>query len=64
MQLRYNGEQLQQIRKQLAGSKSILPKEITIKIQQYILNTENGIKKTGAELEEVLKRVNHPEIWS
>ncbi len=46
MQLRYNREQLLQIRKQLAGSKSILPTEITIKLQQYILNTENGIKKT------------------
>ncbi len=46
MQLRYNREQLLQIRKQLADSKSILPKEITIKLQQYVLNTENGTKKT------------------
>ncbi len=43
MQLRCNREQLVQIRKQLAGCKSILPKEITIK---YVLNTANGIKKT------------------
>ncbi len=46
MQLRYNREQLLQIRKQLAGSKSILSKGITIKLQQYVLNTENGTKKT------------------
>ncbi len=46
MQLRYNREQLLQNRKQLASSKSILSKEITIKLQQYLLNTQNGIKKT------------------
>ncbi len=46
MQLRYNREQLLQIWKQLASSKSILPKEITIKLQQYVLNAENGIKKS------------------
>ncbi len=63
MQLRYNREQLQQIRKQLAGSKTILPKEITIKLQPYVLNTENDIKKTHRwcrEVEEVLKRVHPP----
>ncbi len=46
MQLRHNREQLLQITKQLAGSKSILPKEITTKLQQYVLNTENGTMKT------------------
>ncbi len=45
MQLRYNREQLLQIRNQFVGRKSILPNGITIKLQQYVLNTENGIKK-------------------
>ncbi len=62
MQLRYNREQLLQIRRQLAGSKSILPKEITIKLQQYVLNTENDIKKThrGCRAGRIIKEGKHP----
>ncbi len=64
MELSNNREQLLQIRKQLAGSKSILSKEITINLQQYVLNTENGNKKThrGCRAGRSIKEGKPPEI--